>query len=302
MAKLWRRIKQTIAVLSLIIFGIFIGWRSFIHFTAYDDSLAEIEETWETDPLDPRLKSLFYMQTATLAEIKELLAMGIDINSRDKNGESLLYDALFFKRDEIAIFLIEKGADANAKNDYGSTPLHWIRNAEITKLLLDAGADVNVKTKNGRTPLHNARNAESIKLLLDAGADIDARDSVNGETPLHQAAYRADLVSTKFLLDAGADVNARDDDGKTPFFKAVHGIYVYQIYEREEHYDTCEEGECTEAHYEPTSNVTYEETIAVINLLIEYGADVKAKDNKGNFVSSDFLDNYLIKIGVPSNY
>ncbi len=77
----------------------FIGWRSFVHFTAYDDfnddqfqeiveseTIVEAEETAQTDPLDPRLKSLFYMRTATLADIQELLATGIDINSRDKDG------------------------------------------------------------------------------------------------------------------------------------------------------------------------------------------------------------------------
>ncbi len=79
-----------------------------------------------------------------------------------------------------------------------------------------------------------------------------------------------------------------NDDGKTPLFNAVHGSYVYEIYRKE---------------YEPASNVTYEETIAVIDLLIEYGADVKGlHDRDGNLnTRSSLLDNYLRKISVPSN-
>ncbi len=119
MAKLWRRIKQTIAVLSVIIFVIFIGWRSFVHFTAYDDSLAEMEEisedeeTWETDPLDPRLVDINFMKTATFAEIKELLPKNMDI--KGWTARILFHNAILYEKYEFIAFLIEEGADVNAR-------------------------------------------------------------------------------------------------------------------------------------------------------------------------------------------
>ncbi len=261
MAKLKVKSKHANLLINILITGVLMGG-IFFFVIAQAEEIVDIE-----DPI----RYYFDVKTATLADIQELLAMGIDINSRDENGETLLPGALLAGRSEIAIFLIEEGADVNIKSYWEYTPLHWARDAEIVKLLLSAGADANARNRiNGETPLHNTENAEI----------------------------------TKLLLDAGADVNARDDDGETPFFKAVHGKYVHQIYDREKHYIECSEGGgCSEdEQYEPTSNVTYEETIAMIDILIEYGADVKAKNKKGNFANFDFFDNYLIKIGVLSNY
>jgi ankyrin repeat protein len=55
--------------------------------------------------------------------------------------------------------LLEKGANANARDDYGGMPLHvataWGR-VDIVKLLIKKGVDVDVKNNSGLTPLHMA--------------------------------------------------------------------------------------------------------------------------------------------------
>jgi len=56
---------------------------------------------------------------------------------------------------------LDAGADVNAKNDYGGTPLHqaaWGGHTEVAELLIAKGADVNAKNKPGRTPLDTAIN------------------------------------------------------------------------------------------------------------------------------------------------
>jgi ankyrin repeat protein len=88
--------------------------------------------------------------------------------------------------------LIKRGADVNAKSNWGTTPLHVTsrdNHIEIVKLLLDAGADVEAKDNFGRTPLHWAsgnNHIEIAKLLIERGADVGAKAN-NGSTPLHVA-------------------------------------------------------------------------------------------------------------------
>ena len=94
---------------------------------------------------------------------------------------------------------ISSGRDVNAKmEDDGSTPLHFAATKgylQVMKILIDNGANVNAKNKNGLTPLHYAvdvnysssRNCEKVvKLLMDNGADISIKGN-NGLTPLDLA-------------------------------------------------------------------------------------------------------------------
>jgi ankyrin repeat protein len=143
--------------------------------------------------------------------IEMLFAKGADVNAKDKDGSTPLHLA---DNQDVVKLLLVKGADVNAKDKDGSTPLHLADNEDVVKLLLAKGADVNAKDKDGRTPLHLAvaKDTDIVKLLLAKGADVNAKDK-NGSTPLHLADNQ-DVV--KLLLVKGADVNAKDKDGKTP--------------------------------------------------------------------------------------
>jgi ankyrin repeat protein len=87
---------------------------------------------------------------------------------------------------------INFGADLEAKNNYGLTPLHLasrLNHIEIAKLLIDRGADLEAKTNGGWTPLHLAsdnNNIETAKLLIERGADVEAKTN-GGRTPLRKA-------------------------------------------------------------------------------------------------------------------
>lgn len=86
---------------------------------------------------------------------------------------------------------------------------------------LKAGANVDARNEDGLTPLHKAAASSKTPAVVDAllkgGANVNARDE-GGSTPLHFAALRSKTPAVvDALLKAGANVNARDRAGKMPF-------------------------------------------------------------------------------------
>ena len=107
-------------------------------------------------------------------------------------GETDLHLASLLNLPTLTLYLLNKGADVNAKEKSGSTPLHFaaLSNArETAEVLLKHGADVNAKNNNSLTPLHMAayENArETAEVLLKHDADVNAK-AVGGITPLRLA-------------------------------------------------------------------------------------------------------------------
>ena len=94
---------------------------------------------------------------------------------------------------------------------------------------ISKGADVNARDEEGTTPLmHAARgnqNPEVITTLLNAGANIKAEDRYNNMIPLMYAAWfnkNPEVITT--LLNAGADARAQSSAGKTAFDFAQYNL------------------------------------------------------------------------------
>jgi hypothetical protein len=98
---------------------------------------------------------------------------------------------------EIARALLDHGADINARDEEGVTPLIWALNRKWNRtahLLLERGADIHLRTREGFTPLMAARG-EQAEQLIRRGADVHAVDSF-GTTALHYACEGVDLAAS----------------------------------------------------------------------------------------------------------
>jgi ankyrin repeat protein len=127
----------------------------------------------------------------------------------------LLVEAVKHRHDDIALYLIEKGAPP--EYDMAASALTAAAaagNERMMRKLLDIGAQVDWVEPNRDTPLNQAAmsgNIECVRLLLEAGADpIRGPDSAiqDSPTPLGCACIGGHIEIVKLLLTSGADPNA----------------------------------------------------------------------------------------------
>ena len=176
-----------------------------------------------------------------------LLITKENVNIADEDGNTPLHEITFQGNIEGIKILLEKGADLNATNVYGQTPLYRVALSkwedekawkEAVGLLITK-ENVNMADEDGNTPLHEITfqgNIEGIKILLEKGADLNATN-VYGQTPLHIVAFSSNWVDKKAwkeavgLLITKENVNMADKDGDTPlheitFQDNVEGIKI----------------------------------------------------------------------------
>ncbi|MBE3039000.1 MAG: ankyrin repeat domain-containing protein [Chloroflexi bacterium] len=93
-------------------------------------------------------------------EVVSLVCTGADVNCRDKFGNPILAVAVGKGFMGIAIYLVQQGADVNCRVAEepltGTTPMHYAacsRSPATVSFLIESGADVNAKSDAGMTPL-----------------------------------------------------------------------------------------------------------------------------------------------------
>ena len=141
---------------------------------------------------------------------RHLLADGVDVNAKDKEGASALNRAVDTGNREMVELLLDHGADIEAS--------HW--DTPWREEIGDDGSTREVKAFSG-PPLALAtinEDHDMMRMLLSAGARQETwrlDSSVPLRTPLHWAALQAeDLLTMRILLENGVNVNARTEKGR----------------------------------------------------------------------------------------
>ncbi|MEK1829568.1 ankyrin repeat domain-containing protein [Priestia megaterium] len=106
---------------------------------------------------EKRKKEIFeYAAYGDLGKIKKLLDFGIDVNTRDEGGYTMLHWATQEGHLEVIRFLISRGSSIHLEDEEGFTPLYIASGEgyiEIIEWLIKNGADIEVKSNDGVTPL-----------------------------------------------------------------------------------------------------------------------------------------------------
>ncbi|XP_026002033.1 ankyrin repeat and SOCS box protein 13a.1 isoform X5 [Astatotilapia calliptera] len=184
-------------------------------------------------------------------QLKQLIENGASVNMVTVDNITPLHEACIQAHPNCARLLLEAGAQVDVRTIHGSTPLCNACAAgslECAKLLLDYGAKVNPSlTALTASPLHEAciqGNPQVVRLLIASGAKLEAFD-VHFGPPLHIACAKEHLNCVKELLTAGANVNSVKFHEMALHHAARVGM------------------------------------VEMIELLVEFGANVYASDNLG---------------------
>jgi ankyrin repeat protein len=135
-----------------------------------------------------------------------------DVTAKDEDGRTPLMHAVLGEHAsaEMVGVLIGHGADVNAADKKQWTALHFAaqsQNVDIMRALLKAGAEVDARDKDGATPLLRSlmlnATPEAVRVLLEAGADPKAEDKWGSTSPLGMAKQKGKKDLEDLMLQSG---------------------------------------------------------------------------------------------------
>ncbi|HUK18779.1 MAG TPA: ankyrin repeat domain-containing protein [Bryobacteraceae bacterium] len=168
-------------------------------------------------PPDPKATAMMTaLRNGDAPAFRKALAESPSSAKRKGPGGStpLMYATLYGDAASMQL-LLDKGADANARNDAGATALMWaVDDLAKTRLLVEHGADVNARSDVSRTALLIAcgipGNDAVVRFLLDRGAKVAVKAPALGgdTTPLVEAAYAGNETIMRMLVAHGFDAKS----------------------------------------------------------------------------------------------
>ncbi len=201
-----------------------------------------------------------------------LLDRGADIDFRDDNGRTALFEALAAFDVRGAALLLKRGTDISCTDSKGDTVLHEAAKrgaVEHASRFVERGITIDIQNHEGLTPLHLAalhRRLEIANLLIRKGAYIDKTD-FKERTPLMYAASAGNETIIEMLLESGASINT---DASSHEGLGLHGrLAIAKLIRKGAYIDKIDLKERTPLMYAASAG---NETI--IEMLLDSGAAV----------------------------
>ena len=175
---------------------------------------------------DPNIEGYLLLHMACkesdLSLVQTLITHGADLNTLDEHGHTPLMTAMNYGRYEIVkSFVCDYGCDPNIE---GYLLLHMAckeSDLSLVQTLITHGADLNALDEHGHTPLMTAMNYGRYEIVKSFVCDYGCDPNIEGYLLLHIACKESDLSLVQTLITHGADLNALDEHGYTPVMIAV---------------------------------------------------------------------------------
>jgi ankyrin repeat protein len=233
------------------------------------------DQTLESDGSRPGLRwvnkggmtpLLYAAREGDLASAKILVAAGANLNATTGVGDTPLMVAVRNDQNEVAMFLLDKGADPNIA-EAGHTALHVAvarKNLDLVKALLAHKADPNVRlTKGEPDPDGNRRFNQLPEYLL-------------GATPFLLATALNEIDMMRVLVPAGADPRIPMADGTTPIMASMGvfpGVFTFIPFEKVGPKGAA--GDNT-AYFQRKKLFSESKVLETMKLTVELGGDINA--------------------------
>jgi len=234
-----------------------------------------------------------YLTFFTKGGIRDWMFIPATFSARDPQGNTILHYATQWKLDQVIPGMIQRGAEVEAKNFSGETPLFLavrVDSASTVRTLIASGAAVSGRDTLGNTALHAAVRWDtqaSAETLITAKTDVNAYN-LYGNTPLHDAIRLGRFAMETLLVQRGANIEARDAEGNTALMLAS----VLGNYRSAEHIMRSKPDVNTRNNNGETPLIVAvrNERSDLVALLLDNGAQIHAQDAGGNSPFTVALD------------
>ncbi|KAG9410813.1 hypothetical protein AC1031_018835 [Aphanomyces cochlioides] len=280
------------------------------------ESLAQINQTKATKRT---LSALDAVAKQSIPDLLDSINDGRDINERNAMGQSALHLAVsMVKAVDFIDVLLEHGADVNAKDYDGLTPLMVVAsygNLQLLKFVMSRAPSIrlNAVDNKGFSALHHACAKNQVEIcdyLVALASDQQVvlnTASYGGMFPLHVLAILGHVECACALQQGPCDVNVRDAEGRTPLHLAIasnHSAFVTFLLEMGADPSAKDALSRTPLHFSMECKLGLE----MVSSLRKFKVDLNATDERGDtalhwaaMAGRQKLVNHLVNLGADTS-
>ena len=238
--------------------------------------------TFSPDELCTSYPLHFACEKGHLPLVQYLLEKGANIEAKNKFEETPLHIACQYGQLPVVQYFIEKGVNIEEKDKDQQTPLHFAcfnGSLPVVQYLIETGANMGAKDSESKTPLFYAcenGHLPVVQYLISKGDKIETKGYLQ-KTPLHYASENGQLQIIKYFIERGTKIDRRDYEDKTLLHYASENGHLPLVQY------LLEKGAKLEAQskikWTPLQYACKNGHLPVVQYLIAKGANIETKDS-----------------------